>query len=168
MILGTIHIYTGLFNTSFLLKEPEHKIGYNDITIDRYGWRRLSLEFGKIREIDIAMGKISERSYILEFDHKEAAHSDYYLARPNNTIVKTIGAIDQTRKYAWITKKLGGIKKGESAYYIESSRDKFSGMDFGLKHFDRVERASVIYIKRMNKPVVRYNIYRFINLKELP
>ena len=168
LIFGIVHIYTGLFNTSFLLKNPEHKIGYNDITIDRYGWRRLSQEFGKIRDLDIAMGKISERSYILEFGHKEAAHSDYYLARPNKTIVKCMGHVEETRKYAWITKKLGGIKTGESAYYIESSRDNFSAVEFGKKHFERVERASVIYIKRMNKPVVRYHIYRLINLKEIP
>ncbi|HBG23852.1 MAG TPA: hypothetical protein DDX10_02040 [Rikenellaceae bacterium] len=114
------------------------------------------------------MGKISERSYILEFDHKAAAQSDYYLARPNKTIVKGIGSVEQIRKYAWITKKLGGIKIGESAYYIESSRGNNSAVEFGKKHFERVEKASVIYIKRMNKPVVRYNIYRFINLKELP
>ena len=168
IILGTVHIYTGLFNTSFLLKNPDHKIGYNDITIDRFGWRRLSQEFGKIRELDIAMGKISERSYILEFDHKAAAQSDYYLARPNKTIVKGSGSVEQIRKYAWITKKLGGIKIGESAYYIESSRGNNSAVEFGEKHFERVEKASVIYIKRMNKPVVRYSIYRFINLKELP
>ncbi len=163
-----LHLYTGVFNTNFLVKGDSHKIGMDDITIERYGWRDLSAEFGKIRELDIALGKISERSYILEFGYKEAAHAHYYLARPNNTVVKTIGSVNKTRKYAWITRKLGGVKLGESVYCIESSANERGIYEFGRNYFERTELASTIYIYRINQPVVRYNIYRLINLKEKP
>ncbi len=168
LILSLLHLYTGIFNTNYIVKEENHKTGMGDITIGRYGWRELSSEFGKIRELDIALDKISEKSYILEFGHKEAAHAHYYLARPNNTVVKTIGSVGKTRKYAWITRKLGGVKLGESVYCIESSADERGIEEFGKKYFEKTELASTLYIFRMNQPVVRYKIFRLINLREIP
>ena len=51
-----------------------------------------------------------------------AAHLDYYVARPNGTVVKTMGPIEKTHKYGQITEKRGGITLSEPFYYIESSR----------------------------------------------
>ena len=168
LFLSLLHLFTGVFNTTYLPKDEQHKLGMGDITTERYGWRELSSEFGKIRELDIALGKISEKSYILEFGFKEAAHAHYYLARPNNTVVKTTGDVGITRKYAWITRKLGGVKLGESVYCIESSANERGIEEFGKKYFEKTELASTLYIFRMNQPVVRYKIFRLINLKEIP
>lgn len=168
LFLSLLHLFTGVFNTTYLPKNEQYKIGMGDITTERYGWRELSSEFGKIRELDIALGKISEKSYILEFGFKEAAHAHYYLARPNNTVVKTSGDVGKTRKYAWITRKLGGVKLGESVYCIESSANERGIEEFGKKYFEKTELASTLYIFRMNQPVVRYKIFRLINLKEIP
>jgi hypothetical protein len=73
-----------------------------------------------------------------------------------------------TRKYTFTTQEQGGFKIGESAYYIESSRDHISGTLLGNKYFKRMEVAKVIYIRRMSKPVVRYTIYRFKELRLVP
>ncbi|MDZ4058884.1 MAG: hypothetical protein U1D64_02460, partial [Bacteroidales bacterium] len=56
----------------------------------------------------------------------------------------------------------------ESMYYIESSLDKESAVSFGENFFERRELASTVYIMRAKKPVLRYRIYRFINLIEYP
>ena len=83
-------------------------------------------------------------------------------------MVKTIGSVGKTRKYAWITRKLGGVKLGESVYCIESSADERGIEEFGKKYFEKTELASTLYIFRMNQPVVRYKIFRLINLREIP
>jgi len=166
MIIMT-QIYTGVFNFD-VKKNAETKIGSNDVSIDRYGWKKLSQEFNKLRFMDVALGNISNHAYIISNNYLTAAHYDYYLARPNKISVKTIGNLNDTRKYAFTTNELGGFKIGESAYYIESSRDPVSGTPLGNRYFNKIEVAKVIYIRRMNKPVVRYTIYRFKELREVP
>jgi len=160
-------IYTGVFNFD-IKKIPETKIGSDDVSIDRYGWKILSKEFNKLRYMDVALGNISNHSYIISNNYLTAAHYDYYLARPNKIAVKTIGNLNETRKYAFTTIEQGGFKIGESAYYIESSRDLTPGIPLGKRYFKSVEVAKVIYIRRMNNPVVRYTIYRFKELKYVP
>lgn len=160
-------IYSGVFNIE-TKKIPETKIGADDITIDRYGWRKLAKEFNKLRYMDVALGNISDHAYIISNNYLSAAHYDYYLARPNKMLVKTIGNLEETRKYSFTTQEQGGFKIGESAYYIESSRDRASGTLLGNKYFKSMEVAKVIYIRRMNKPVVRYTIYRFKEMRMVP
>ncbi|MDP3452036.1 MAG: glycosyltransferase family 39 protein [Bacteroidales bacterium] len=168
IIFTVVHLYSGIFNFQNIAYHKNISQEKRDITLSRYGWRELSEEFGKIRDRDIYEGRVSRHSYIIDFNYKRAAQIDFYLARPNNTIVKTFGKRDKTRKYEWITQKLGGLKLGESMYYIESSLDKESAVSFGENFFERRELASTVYIMRAKKPVLRYRIYRFINLIEYP
>ena len=167
VLIGVIQVYTGFFDME-TKKSPDYKIGTDDISLDRYGWRELTKEFKNLRSMDVALGNISEHAYIISNNYSSAAHYDYYLANPCNISVKTIGKIDQTRKYAFTTQELGGLKIGESAYYIESSRDSISGLTIGLSYYKRVETAKIIYIYRLRKPVVRYTIYRFKELNTIP
>ncbi len=167
VVIIMTQIYTGAFNFD-LKKVPETKIGAGDISIERYGWQKLAKEFNKLRYMDVALGNISGHAYIISNNYLSAAHYDYYLARPNKIVVKTIGNINDTRKYAFTTMEQGGFKIGESAYYIESSRDQIPGILLGNRYFKSVEVAKVIYIRRMNNPVVRYTIYRFKELKIVP
>ena len=164
IIIGLTHQYTGMLNHLFVVNQKEYSIGVNDFTLDRYGMKKLSYEFKKTRDIDIATGRISAHSYIIEFDYKKAALKDYYLARPNNTFVKTWGPLNKVRKYKWVTSKQGGLKKGESVYYIHSSKDGYDGIEFGHSNFEKVEIAKVVYLKKLGKPVIRYTVYRFKNL----
>ena len=167
VLVGLAQLYGGILNFE-TKKSPETKIGTNDVTIDRFGWRKLSKEFKKLRDLDVALGNISEHAYIISNNYLSAAHYDYYLANPNKIFVKTIGKIIETRKYAFTTQESGGFKIGENAYYIESSRDSISGIIIGHSYFDRVEIAETIYIHRLKKPVVRYTIYRFKELNAIP
>ncbi|MEN6619301.1 MAG: glycosyltransferase family 39 protein [Rikenellaceae bacterium] len=167
VLIGLVQLYSGVFNLETKIS-PETKIGANDITIDRYGWKKLAKEFNKLRYMDVALGNISEHAYIISNNYLSASHYDYYLARPNKISVKTIGKLEDTRKYAFTTQQMDGFKIGESAYYIESSQDKISGTTLGDSYFNRIEIAKVIYIKRLNRLVVRYTIYRFKELNTIP
>ncbi len=168
ILIIVFHLYSGIFSFQNIAGQkslPSNKV---DITLSRYGWSELSEEFGKIRERDISEGRVSRHSYILGFEYRKAAQLDFYLAGPNNIVVKTFGTREKTRKYDWITGKLGGLKLGETLYYIESSLDKVSELSFGKSYFEKTELAGTVYITRSKKPVIRYRIYRFINLKEYP
>lgn len=166
--IALTHHYTGMLNYLFSVNKEGYSIGSNDFTLDRYGLKKLSYEFKNIRDIDIATGRISAHSYIIEFDYKKAALKDYYLARPNKTFVKTWGPLSKVRKYKWITAKQGGLKTGESVYYVHSSRDDNKGVEFGYNNFEKVEIAKVLYLKKFRKPVIRYTIYRYKNLVNDP
>ena len=111
---------------------------------------------------------MTANTFILSSLWSDASHYDYYIASPNNMVVKTIGPLNETRKYAWITDKLGSFKIGESAYYIESSRDKKTMSEIGIRYFKQVELAKIIYIKRLNQPVLRFKIFRFKQLSMIP
>ncbi|MFA5850072.1 MAG: glycosyltransferase family 39 protein [Bacteroidales bacterium] len=167
VIIIMTQIYSGAFNFD-IKKIPETRTGAGDISIDRYGWRKLAKEFNKLRYMDVALGNISNHAYIISNNYLAAAHYDYYLARPNKIAVKTIGNLNETRKYAFTTIEQGGFKIGESAYYIESSRDSIPGTLLGNRYFKSVQVAKIIYIRRMNNPVVRYTIYRFKELRMVP
>jgi len=60
---------------------------------------------------------------ILSYRWFPAAHIDYYLANPNNMEVLCIGSLDQIHKYAWINGIRGGIRIGQDAWFITTSRD---------------------------------------------
>lgn len=165
--LGLAQYYTGFLNIE-LKQEKEYKIGSTDFTLENYGWDKLADEFNILRESDIASGKMTANTFILSSLWSDASHYDYYIASPNNMVVKTIGPLNETRKYAWITDKLGSFKIGESAYYIESSRDKKSMAEVGSHYFKHVELAKTIYIKRLNQPVLRFKIFRFKQLSMIP
>jgi len=167
VLLGIIQLYSG-FIKSDVKKSPEIKIGTNDKSLDYYGWKTLSKEFKYLRDYDIALGNISEHAYIISNNYSSAAHYEYYLAKPEKIFVKTIGELKETRKFAFTTQEQGGFKIGDNAYYIESSRDLKSGISIGKSYFNTIEVAKTLYIKRNNKPVLRYTIYRFKKLKTVP
>jgi len=167
IFLSFTHYFSGLLVPDFKVDKTE-RIGNHDFTLEFFGWRTLSNEFREIRERDLKDNIMSENSFILSSDWANAAHSDFYLASPNKMIVKTIGEIEDTRKYAWITGEHGTFKYGESAYYIESSRDFPNAENLAGQYFSEYQKIKSIYIKKLGKPVLRFNIYRLKNLNRIP
>lgn len=165
--LGIMHYYTGFLNLE-TKRDPSEKIGRNDFTLDYFGWRTLAREFGDLRQNDLENGLMSEKTFILSTNWEDASHKDFYIASPAGTVVKTIGPLSDTRKYAWITGELGTFKIGESAYYILSSRDSTDVVSLGRKYFRSVEKANSIYIKKLGKPVLRFEVYRMKEMIRIP
>ena len=135
-MLGTLQIRTGFIplpkaETRAVSTTPTEdscaELGRYDITLDMYGWKQLGEAFGRLKEEQ-------ETLYALSNGRKgmppgaplatrwfPAAH-DYYVAKPNGTVVKTMGSLDKTHKYESITQHHGGIRPHEQMYYIASSR----------------------------------------------
>lgn len=166
--LIVVNIYTGVLNNNMFVSQNSFYDRSNNYLSDQYGLKDFTSKFNSFLEQEKVRGKLDTYYYIVDNNYKKAAIVDYYIAAPNNMVVKTIGALPQIRKYAWITQKLGFFKIGESAYYIDDSSSPAAAYEFGSSYFQRVEKASDIYITRLNKPVKRYTIYRFINMTKTP
>lgn len=164
--IGVFFINTGIPNV--LPEDEPEKLGKSDFTLDMYGWKQLSEKFSEIRLDDIRHGKMPESAYILAGNWFPAAHLDYYVASPNKMVVKTIGKLENTHKYAWITVKRGGINLGDNAYLILSSRYHYDSLDFFSQFFETTEFVKTINITRNGKDVVRFKVYRCKNLDNLP
>lgn len=163
----TLNNYTGIINNNVFvskssLTKPDHYLSH------QFGWSDLTTKFSSFLEKERSLEYLNSSFFIVENNYKKAAIIDYYIASPNNMAVKAIGTLSEIRKYAWITQKLKFFKKGENAYYIDDSSSPENAIKFGESYYQKVEKASVVYIMKMGKPVKKYTIYRFLNLKTLP
>lgn len=162
-----INNYTSIIdNNIFVYKSSLAKP--NNSLSHQFGWQNLTPKFTSFLEKEKALGNLKSTFYIVENNYKKASIIDYYVASPNNLTVKAIGSLSQIRKYACITEKFNSFKKGENAYYIDDSDSPKKVFEFGETYYNKVEKASDIYIMKLGRPVKRYTIYRFLNLKTLP
>lgn len=168
VVLAVLQIRTGFADPLMKIGGKYDITGRNDVTLDMYGWKELGKKFTEIRKHDIMTKKMPESAYILSHVWFEAAHQDYYVATPNRMFLKTIGSLDRTHKYAWITSKRGGINLGDDAYFIESSRYPYNGYEFGYRYFEKVELSATVPIWRNGRIVMYYRVFRFRNLVNLP
>ena len=155
---GTAEILTGF--VALGKNDSGNELGRTDFTLDMYGWKQLSGRFGEIKkeqeilyeETDGALG-MPKNAAILSYRWFPAAHLDYYVARPNGTVVKTEGPLAQTHKYESITQLRGGIDPQERFYRITSSRYADPpGVTENMQVLD------TFYVNRNRKPVIRYII----------
>ncbi len=163
-----INNYTGFVNNNIFVNENIFSSKSNDYLTHQYGWKDLNSKFGSFLEEEKTHGNNNTFFYIIEDNYKKAAITDYYVGAPNSMYVKAVGTLPQIRKYAWITKKLGFFKIGDNAYYIDDSSSPEKAYQFGKIYFEKVEKASDIYIMRFNRPVRRFTVYRFLNMINIP
>jgi hypothetical protein len=124
-----------------------------------YGWKQLGEAFGRLQQEQETLYALSNGeegmppgAAVLATRWFPAAHYDYYVAKPNGTVVKTTGPLDKTHKYEAITQDRGGIQPRERLYYIASSRYPQSVPD--------VLPLDTVFVYRNKKPVIRYIISR--------
>ncbi len=158
LIAGTALIRTGFMPLG--KNDSRDELGRTDFTLDMYGWKQLSGRFGEIKEEqEILYEKtggtlgMPKNAAILSYRWFPAAHLDYYVARPNGTVVKTEGPLSLTHKYESITQLRGGINPRERFYRITSSRYADPP---GVT--DNMQVLDTFYVVRNGKPVIRYII----------
>lgn len=140
------------------------ELGRYEVTLDMYGWRQLAEKFSKIREHDIATQIMPQDADIVSYRWDEAAHLDCYVALPNSLLLKTVGDINDTHLYDWITRWRGGIDTADttqSSYIIVSSRvyDPAAAV-FTELGVDPTQNADTIRIERAGENVVNFFVYR--------
>lgn len=166
LMLGTLQIRTGFIPlpkaearavSATATRDSYAELGRYDITLDMYGWKQLGEAFGRLKEEQETLYALSNGrkgmppgAALLATRWFPAAHYDYYVAKPNGTVVKTMGSLDKTHKYESITQHRGGIRPHEQMYYIASSR--YPQTVQGARPLDTV------FVYRNKKPVIRYII----------
>ncbi len=148
MGVGVINYYPGPLSP---FKE-ETKLGKGDVTLDMFGWNQVNDNLKTIiREDNPTI--ISSKWY-------PAAHIDYYVARPNNWRLITLGKITDTHKYEEISHRRGGIKRGDNAYFIAVSNYFTDPEVLYDDYFESIEVKSSFQVFRLGEPVKNVRFIR--------
>lgn len=166
LLVAVVAIHTGCLP----MQKPDDKkdMGAWDFTLSLYGMEQAGEKFGELHRKCVADGIMAEDAPIVCDRWFPAAHYDLYIATPNAMRLITIGKLEDTHKYEWITQERGGIKIGEDAYTIISSRfhrdvNKLYG-DF----FEEISLIDTLYVERMGEPVYMLTVYKLKHLKKRP
>jgi hypothetical protein len=144
------------------------KLGEKDVSLDMYGWRKLSGEFNLIMEREKKARNIEPQSPFISSRWFPAANIDYYLARPNGLHVLGLGSLDALHKYVWITEKRGGFKLGMDAWFLTVSRDFRDPEKYYKDYFNDIVPLDTVPVYRNNKHVMNAFFYYLKDLKKLP
>jgi hypothetical protein len=171
LVLVTI-AYLQISNGVFLKKGIDaitgKRLGMKDITLDMYGWKELASHFEELYHADTLAGNINNDVAIVSYRWFPAANIDHYVARPIGLDVMTIGTLERTHKYAWITSAKGGFNKGMDAYFISSSYDFADPLTMYGEYFQNIESPDTIPIYRNDILVNHFYVWRMRNLVKIP
>lgn len=112
--MTVIHFYPGTIGS-----KDENKLGSNDFTLDLSGWKHFENDYNawlqqsendKYKHLKIVCNKWFP-----------AAHIEYYVARPQHTVVVGVGTLDDLHNFAWLNKARIDLQTGEDALCIVPS-----------------------------------------------
>jgi len=159
LILITLFIIYDQINHGLLLSNTSSKIqelGENDVSLDMFGWSQINNKF-----TNSSLPKHSDTKIIIARKWYNAAHLDYYIARPNSLKLLAIGDIMDVHEYNRINKIRGDLKPGDNAWFIAVSRDYQDPRTHYTKLFERVQLVDTLEITR-NQKVVEYAFVFFL------
>ena len=143
------------------------KIVGQDLTLDMYGWRKLSAPFGQIKDKAEAEKLIQKNAPIISYRWFPAAHIDYYVALPNNSYVLGLGSLERIHKYAWINQARGDFQLGMDAWYLAFDYDYVSP-DFLEPYFEQIISTDTITIMRSNSIAKEVYVYLLKDMVKIP
>ena len=123
-------------------------LGKDDVTLDMYGWDRISNAFMKE-----SFGKHPDTRTIIAHKWYNAAHLDYYLARSNNLKLIALGSPLDVHEYLRINQLRGGVEKGEDAWFIALSRSFYDPRKLYSGQIENITPIDTIYITRRTDTV---------------
>jgi hypothetical protein len=155
---GVLQINYGIF--------PLKKHGIDDVTTQLQGWKQLGEKFKIVAERDKKKDVITADAPILTFRWFPAANFDYYVARPQQKKVYSLGTLTRIHKYYWIDKVRGNLLKGTDAYYIALSNDYADPHErYGLL-FDSIVAADTLRMFRGRELTWEAYVFRLYGLKK--
>ena len=142
LFLAYAQINYGLFEASKQDRDIEN-LGKDDVTLDMYGWDRVSGAFMKKSYV-----KHPATKTIIAHKWYNAAHLDYYLARTNKLKLIALGSPLDIHEYLRINQLRGGLKIGEDAWFIAPSRSFYDPRDLYAGRFEKITPIDTIYVTR--------------------
>lgn len=164
LFFGIAEIKTGFIP---LDKHTEsEKMGRDDFTLDMYGWRKFSKEFGKVREKATNEGVMRADDGIISHKWFPLANLDYYVARPHDMKAFGLGPIEDIHKYKWINQERGGLQLGSDYWYITDSHYYNDPKSIYEGYFEEISLIDTITIARCGKPAKNFFVYTCKGLKK--
>lgn len=163
-----LQISRGVFLHKGIDSVTGKRLGIKDITLDMYGWKELGSQFKELYHSDTLSHQINDKVVIISHRWFPAANIDHYVARPLGVDVLTIGSLERTHKYAWITSSKGGLNVGMDAYFISSSYDFADPLTLYADYFQDISTPDTIPIYRNNILVNHFYIWRMKDLVNIP
>ena len=158
-VIGAAQINYGIINLK--------KYAGSDLTLDMYGWRKITKPFGLIKTKSEQQKDISINAPIISYRWFPAAHIDYHIAIPNQSYVLGLGSLERIHKYAWMNEQRGDFKIGMDAWYLAFDYDYVSP-DFLKPYFTTILPIDTIRIRRAEKVAKEVYVYILKDLKEIP
>ncbi len=138
----------------------ETKLGSDNPTLIVYEWPQVAKIFKKFLQKNPKYDDYP----LVTFRYFPAGQMDYYVAMPNKKKLLVYGPPVNIHEYYFINKKRGGLKKGDNALYITTSRDFDDPAKYFLGGFDYFKDVKIIYRAPIFK---RHGIVEFTFIYEL-
>ena len=166
LLIGSLQIKFGLIPIPD--KNPYHKLGDQDVSLDMFGWRGLDIPFEEAISAHIENGEMPTNAAIIANNWFPLAHIDYYVARPLGMKVLGMGKAEKLHKYLWINDERNGFKLGADYWYLTNSRDYVNPKEIYSASFREIIPADTINVYRSGKPAKRYFLFMLKDLQQLP
>lgn len=145
--------------------KPFPHTGAGDATLDITGWEQLLPAFEKLRNDDIANGKISRSAPMVVHKWFPGSHIYYHVAYPLGMRTVGVGKLEDLHQFAWLNQLYGPVTAGSDAWYITPSNNFNDPSELFAGRFERFEKAGTI-TQRRNDRVARYwFVYRLRNAR---
>ncbi len=143
--------------------KTQANLGENDELLDILGWEQVRKGFEEIRQRDLRLSAVSPQAVLLSWKWFPAANIDYYLAKPLGMKLLVYGKLEDVHKYAWINSQRGHLMPGQDAYFLAFSNHPLDIEALWGKHFEIIEKAGVIKVKKAGLWVKTVTVYRLKN-----
>jgi hypothetical protein len=147
----TVYYYPGTWG-----RKNNENFGYGDISLDQYGWKEAAKQFNIFYKNEVNNGVITSNTPLI-CTYWWGAHVEYYFCRPYNIKMFGLGEINDLRHYYWVNGwRKNSIDLNTSYQIIPSDENHKLPADY----YHTIELATVIQIKRYNRPAHNFRVYR--------
>jgi hypothetical protein len=136
----------------------------NDVT----GWKTCATEFGKIVALDQQAGNMQASASIITHKWFPGGHLLFYVARPLQKQVITIGSLEDVHKFAWLNKTQPGLKIGDDAYCIVPSNLPVNPQMMYGAYFETISAPDTIPVLSKGVLLRNFYVYRLKHCKQIP
>ncbi|SEJ00939.1 Dolichyl-phosphate-mannose-protein mannosyltransferase [Dyadobacter sp. SG02] len=146
--------------------KPSPHTGAGDATLDITGWEQLLPAFEKLRNDDIAAGKMAPDAPMVVHKWFPGSHIYYHVAYPLGMRTVGVGKLEDLHQFAWLNRIYGQVAAGSDAWYISPSNNFSDPAELYEGQFERFEKAGTITQRRNGKIARYWFVYRLRNARQ--
>jgi len=147
----TVHFYPGTWGS-----KAKDNLGHGDISLDLFGWREAANQFNSFYKNEVSKGAVPANTPLI-CTYWWGAHVEYYFARPLNIQMIGLGEVNALRHYWWVNDRRKNKINMALSYLIIPSDENHK---LPFNYYDTIELATIIEIKRNNRPAHNFRVYR--------